>query len=144
MSVFIIDASVAAKWYFLEQWHHDARQYLLPQHNLLAPDLLKIEFANILFKKENNHEIDAIRSDNLLQHFLQKSTIKYVSTEGLLSRAHEIAREISHPVYDCIYLALAEQENAEMVTADQKFYKRVKPSQFSSFLRWLEISPQSE
>ena len=35
------------------------------------------------------------------------------------------AHELGHPVYDCLYLALAEREQALVVTADRVFAARV-------------------
>jgi len=38
----------------------------------------------------------------------------------LLSRATNLAIEIGHPVYDCLYLALAVETNAPLATADRR------------------------
>jgi predicted nucleic acid-binding protein len=37
-----------------------------------------------------------------------------------LSRAVEIATQARIGIYDCLYVALAEQEHCELVTADQR------------------------
>jgi predicted nucleic acid-binding protein len=39
----------------------------------------------------------------------------------LAARAAALARKLDHPVYDCLYLALAEAEGAPLVTADRRF-----------------------
>jgi predicted nucleic acid-binding protein len=36
----------------------------------------------------------------------------------------DLARRLSHPVSDCVYLALAERERARFVTADQRLLRR--------------------
>ncbi len=144
MSAYVVDASVAAKWYFPEKWRKEARNYVSPTVYLLAPDFLQIEFANILFKKEKHREIDATQAHTFLQHFLSKTTIEYYSTNELIIRAHHLAREIGHPVYDCLYLALAEQAVSIVVTADKKFHDRVKSSQYAGFITWIEIPPQND
>ena len=36
-----------------------------------------------------------------------------------------MACALSHPVYDCLYLALAEREGTRLITADQPFVERV-------------------
>jgi len=41
-----------------------------------------------------------------------------VSSTGLAPRAVVIAGQLDHPVYDCLYLALAEAEQTKLVTAD--------------------------
>ncbi|MBV8455806.1 MAG: type II toxin-antitoxin system VapC family toxin [Acetobacteraceae bacterium] len=40
-----------------------------------------------------------------------------VSASMLARRATAIAGQLDHPVYDCLYLALAEAEQTELVTA---------------------------
>jgi predicted nucleic acid-binding protein len=47
----------------------------------------------------------------------------------LLPRALEIATLARRSVYDSLYIALAEREGCELVTADQRLYNSVK-SQF--------------
>ena len=39
----------------------------------------------------------------------------------------EIAIETRQAVYDCIYLALAESDRCELLTADDVFARRVRP-----------------
>lgn len=138
MSVYVIDACVAAKWYFPELWHEESRRYLSPNYFLMAPDFIKIEFANILNKTECNNEIDAHHADTFFHHFIQQTTIKFISTDMLIHKAYHIAREIDHPVYDCLYLSLAQHIDAVVVTADKKFYNRVHSSPYQSSISWVE------
>jgi predicted nucleic acid-binding protein len=49
-----------------------------------------------------------------------------VSATGLAPRAVAIAGQLDHPVYDCFYLALAEAEQADLVTADMRLVGRVR------------------
>ncbi len=44
----------------------------------------------------------------------------------LLSRAYEISSALRVGVYDCVYVALAEQENCALVTADDKLVKNLR------------------
>ena len=39
----------------------------------------------------------------------------------------EIAISTKHAVYDCLYLALAEAEGCELVTADNQFARGLRP-----------------
>ena len=43
----------------------------------------------------------------------------------LLDAAIALAYELKHPVYDCLYLALADSLETAVVTADQKFANKV-------------------
>jgi predicted nucleic acid-binding protein len=43
-----------------------------------------------------------------------------VSIDQLAARALELAVDLRHPIYDCLYLALAERERAPIVSADAR------------------------
>lgn len=49
-----------------------------------------------------------------------------VSATGLAPRAVAIAGQLDHPVYDYLYLALAEAEQADLVTADTRLVGKVR------------------
>ncbi len=40
--------------------------------------------------------------------------------QALLPRAIEISLQVRHGVYDCLYIALAEREGCELLSADTK------------------------
>ena len=46
----------------------------------------------------------------------------------ILLRAVAIFSTTRQGVYDCVYVALAEREGCEIVTADDKLVKRLQPS----------------
>jgi predicted nucleic acid-binding protein len=43
----------------------------------------------------------------------------------LAARTLELAAELRQPIYDCFYLALAEERAARLVTADQRLISRL-------------------
>jgi predicted nucleic acid-binding protein len=45
---------------------------------------------------------------------------------GLAERAVSIAIQRGHPVYDCFYLALAEQRRATLLTADERLLRKLR------------------
>jgi predicted nucleic acid-binding protein len=44
----------------------------------------------------------------------------------LLARASHWCRELDHPACDCLYVALAEQKNATLITADQRLLRKLE------------------
>jgi predicted nucleic acid-binding protein len=57
---------------------------------------------------------------------LLSSILQTVDETPMMPRALELAFELGHPVYDCAYLALAETLDQQLVTADERFLKRVR------------------
>ena len=48
--------------------------------------------------------------------------------EALVTEALDLALALEHPVQDCVYLALAEREGCELVTADDKLVRTLRSS----------------
>ena len=124
MKLFVVDASVAVKWFVPEE-HSDVSELLLDENfELTVPRLFFSEFGNILWKKftrkELSHE-DAVDSAK----GLRSAMLIPVPDELLLDAALALACELKHPVYDCLYLALADSLETAVVTADQKFANKV-------------------
>ena len=49
------------------------------------------------------------------------------SSLTLLPRAYEISSQMRVGIYDCLYIALAEREKCELITADDKLLKNLQP-----------------
>src|SRR2546425_12536168 len=69
-------------------------------------------------------EISSAEADRALD-LVSESGIDLRPTTPLLTRAMDIARRLNHPVYDCVYLALAAREHASFVTADRRLLRRI-------------------
>ena len=115
MSGVVIDASVAVKWIVEEEG--SAAALALRDRQLLAPDSILVECANIFWKKTRRGEFskdEAAFAGRLLAH----ADIEIVPARPLIEAAIEIALSLDHPAYDCLYLALAELRDMPFVTAD--------------------------
>lgn len=117
MSGLVIDASVAIKWVIEEEGTAEA--LVLRRQQLTAPDLIIPECANILWKKVRRNELSAEEAA-FAGRLLANADIDLVPTRPLMDAAIEIAVLLDHPAYDCMYLALAEQNNVTFVTADSR------------------------
>ena len=120
----VVDASIAVKWVIPEALSDKADRLRADEDEMLAPDLLLIEVANALWKKTASREISPAEADGALS-LVSESGINLRPTAPLLPRAMQVARHLSHPVYDCVYLALAETEHASFVTADRRLLRRI-------------------
>ena len=114
----VVDASVAVKW-VLSEIDSDAADALLDQE-LMAPVLWLAEAGNVLWRKARTGEITAVQANARLCELL-KAPIASLPIEPHLERALGLALVIGHPIYDCIYLALALDHDTHVVTADRRF-----------------------
>ena len=128
----LIDASVALKWYLPEAGSSAAVE--LTKEELCAPSLILAEVANGLWKAERLKHLEAAAVRDgvaTLPEVLSELTPLHL----LIARASEIARHLDHPVYDCIYLAEAERRATKLVTADQRFLRRITNGEFGRLVR---------
>ena len=123
MTLFVLDSSVAVKWVLPEPgsakalaFQDDVRNNV---HEIIAPDVFASEIAHVLTKAERQkiihvgyaltHIFDILRDGPTLHAFLP-----------LLQRAVEISSTKRIAVTDCLFVALAERENCDLLTADQR------------------------
>lgn len=123
---YIVDASVAVKWFVIEP-HRDKARALLLAHggDLEAPDFLLLELANIVWKKVRLGQIEQGNAFPILADTREFIT-RFHPGETLLDRALEIALALDHPVYDCLYLACAELSGRTLITDDRRLAGAVR------------------
>jgi len=120
----VVDASIVVKWVIPEVLSDEADRVRDGADDVLDPDLLLVEDANALWRKTSAREISPREADAAFV-LVRRSGIDLRPTGPLLPRAMDVARRLTHPVYDCVYLALAEREHAAFVTADQRLLRRL-------------------
>jgi predicted nucleic acid-binding protein len=128
---YVLDPSVALKVVLPEA--DSARairlrdEYANGVHTLLAPDLFTAELANGRVAAERQSRIKPGESALLLRDLLLNAPA-FSPSNPLLVRAMEVALATRRAVYDCVYLALAEREGCELVTADDQFARGLRGS----------------
>jgi predicted nucleic acid-binding protein len=118
----VVDASVAVQW-IAEEDTSELSRTILVRSDLIAPEFLLIEVANALYRKVFVGEISLEQALAGLDFIRDKVALRAVETSAL-RRAIELAMAMYHPIYDCIYLAVAEMESARLVTHDREFRQR--------------------
>jgi len=126
MIAIIVDASVAIKW-VVEEEGSDAAATLAGQA-LSAPTLLTVECANVLWVKSRRGELTSAEAIERIQTLLA-APVDLTPVEDLTEHAANLAFQINHPVYDCIYLALAIRLDGKLITADRPFAEAVRRHQ---------------
>ena len=131
MSTFVIDASIAVKW-VVEEAGTAAALSLRKQAKLIAPELLVVECANILWKKVRRNELS--KDEALLAaRLLQGADLELLPTRSLLEVATLIAIDLDHPAYDCLYVALAAANDCPFVTADERLLRKLGQGRRGAF-----------
>lgn len=129
----VLDASVAAKWFLPTKGEtlgdealHLLRRYVKGEIRFIVPDLFWAETANILWKATRQGRIAKPAAQAALIS-LEERKVPTVSSRLLLPQAFAIAAAWERTVYDCLYVALAFESDAEMVTADEKLVNALAP-----------------
>jgi len=131
----IVDASVAIKWFVEEEATPLAVSLLDSSEPLLAPDFLVVELTNIAWKKAFRGDIDVVHAQ-LIATQVQKPFAALYPVVELHEKALELALELGHPVYDCMYLACAGLvEDGYVITADQRFCNAVANGRYADLVR---------
>ncbi len=128
---YVLDASVAVRVALPTALTPKARQllddYALQVHELIAPSIYPAELASALTKGERMRTIQIGEARKFLIDLLQNPPVLH-DFGPLLLRATDISSQYRAGLLDCLYVALAEQEACEFITADDKLIKNLQAS----------------
>lgn len=131
---FVIDASVAVRWFIINETHANAEAVLRalidgPEY-FSVPELFAFEVFSVLLRIHPD-AYTAFREGVL--PLLQSGLLRYPLTENLLSHSKEFTA-LGLTGYDAMYAALARELNAIWLTYDQKAHRLISESQTSAYL----------
>jgi predicted nucleic acid-binding protein len=138
---YVLDASVAACWVLRNPLQVKAlklrTEYRQNIHELIAPSHFPGEIASALTKAERQKLIPVGDARLLIQDILMTPPVFY-DIDSLFYGAVEISSQTRTAFYDCLYIALAEQQHCELVTADDKLIHSLQGQfPFIVSLAWL-------
>lgn len=120
---YVLDSYVAVKW-FLAEPDSDKAVKVLDEfdrciHELLSPDIFPVEVAHAITKTERRGLITPQEGSQAIADLMVflPELHPYLP---LLPRAYQIASQAKIGLYDCLYIALAERESCELLTADER------------------------
>jgi predicted nucleic acid-binding protein len=122
----VVDASIAFKWLVTEADSSSA-VFLLENHNIVAPDVLLTECRNAALTHVRRGTI-SIEQAKQTERDLEALQLHTLPSIPFLTHAFTLGLELSHPIYDCIYLAAAIASARMLVTADERFATKVRAS----------------
>ena len=136
MSAYVVDASVAAKWFLEEELTDHARRVLRPGNRLYAPDFFLLEIDSLFCRRVRRRDISATEAEDARAR-LRLLPIEYHGFGTLRDRAFEMAVRTRRSPYDCLYVVLAILLDGQMVTADSRFYTAMAGGPFSDRIIWV-------
>jgi predicted nucleic acid-binding protein len=146
---FVLDASVAAKWMLPaknEPLRTEAYQvldgYAATEFELLVPDVFWAECGNILWKAVRQSRLSRADAEEALSSMLLRDFPTFASAK-LLPEALPIAFNYGRAVYDCLYVALAVQSGAQLLTADERLANALAAHLPVKWLGGLSLSGQA-
>lgn len=126
--LFVIDASVAAKWVLAEADTSAANELLLSdRHRLLAPASIRVEVAGAILRQYRTDRLtrDLARAAcDRWDALVEDAFVRVLPIDGLYDTAVDLAFQARHALPDCFYLAAAQQLGATLVTADRTLFER--------------------
>jgi hypothetical protein len=132
----VVDASVALKWYVVEPNTPMAWALRDRADILIAPDLVIPEVCNGAWKAWRRGELEAQQRQRIAAHIAQAYD-RLIPSSPLAERALAMAGMLDHPVYDSFYLALAEMEGGQLVTADRQLRTKTAGTPLGDLVRLL-------
>jgi hypothetical protein len=137
VSLLIVDASVAVKWFFEEEHAGAALSVRDPRHERHAPDFFLVEMDSVLAKFIRRGVLTLADAEQA-RLVLRETRIQLHPSLPLLDSAWTIANQTRAGIYDSLYLALAVLLKGKVVTADRKLLRSVARTPFAKQVVWVE------
>ena len=124
MNKFVLDASVALKMILVSEMGSSQALSIQDEFrnqflDLIAPDVLPAEMGHALMRAERKGIIPKGEGKTLFLQFINPCPQLYPYFR-LYDRAMKISSDFRIGFYDALYVALAELEDCDLVTADEK------------------------
>jgi predicted nucleic acid-binding protein len=102
------------------------RAFRLAESNqLIVPEFVLLEIGNALWRRVRSGAGEARAALRLLDE-LKRFDLDIRSVQEFVAPALSRAMTLGHPIYDCLYLAMAEMLDLTLVTADQRFLSALR------------------
>lgn len=127
---YILDTSIALKWYLNDETHVEQSRALLLLFNqqrieLLAPQHIHYEVANALRIAVNRRRLSELHGRRAVDSFFALD-VPVVSDISLILHSWEMASRYGCAVYDGLYVALAETTGLPFIHADRRLHNTLK------------------
>ena len=115
----VLDASAAVRLALGDAAASGLAESIRSAALVLAPELMLTEVANTFWKLQRADQLAGLNPQQLLLD-ARELVDRVEPDRHLQAEALALACHLNHPVYDCLYLALARREAATLVSADRR------------------------
>jgi predicted nucleic acid-binding protein len=115
----VLDASAAVRLILADPAAADLAERVGGAALVLAPELMLTELANTLWKLQRADRLNDLDPQELLAE-ARELVDRLEPDRHLQAEALALACHLNHPVYDCLYLALARREAASLISSDRR------------------------
>jgi predicted nucleic acid-binding protein len=137
IQILVPDASVGVKWYIPEPDSREALNILDPRFELHVPSYFFTEAANVLQRKVAVERSLSEAEGLEIFHLLHTLPMNVRAADELLEDALRHGIRYRRPVYNCLYLVLAESLDGKVVTGDRRLYNGVRGGPLGHLVWWV-------
>ncbi len=123
MGVCVIDASAMLRLVTAQAEAPEIERKLMDPALVLAPSLMLTEVVNVIWKLSRASALPAGVDPQELLRSAAELVDHLEPDRHLQAEALALAIRLNHPVYDCLYLALARREAATVLSCDQRLLR---------------------
>lgn len=139
MKRIVIDASVVLKWFLADEDYSKLALELLDKYvsfelEIVAPLLLEYEVLNGLQIARKRGRIEHAKMNMAVEGFLSLE-IEKKDISSFYPRILDFSETYNLSAYDASYLAIADEEGIELVTADKNLFNKTKTN--LKWIKWL-------
>ncbi len=125
--------------------NHPGHEYIRPivergvkgKLDLLLFDYLPFRAQYVMEKK---FKVPKIKARNSIQYFLRSPILVISASRETLLHAYKISAEKNHDVYDCFFISLAREENADAILTTDTDFEHLCDEEDFSYLNPVPIS----
>ncbi len=132
----VVDASVLIKLFFEENHSEAAERHVQAAEELLAPDLIWSEVANVIWKRHRRGDLSEEDAAEIAARIIDMP-LHIHPTIDLIPDALHLAMQFDRTVYDSLYVALAVRTESVMVTGDERLVNAMADSPLKEYMAWI-------
>jgi predicted nucleic acid-binding protein len=131
--IVVVDASVAAMWYLPQRYSERAVSLLGSGHDLVAPDLLRLEVGSALLRAVRRKELTRGEAGEVIRSLLPEA-VRFLPPGEEVAAPFEIAERHGGSIYDAVYIALARALRAPISTDDAELARTARKAGVTAVL----------